>query len=147
MTVCVVLVYTQRRYIPSQTILVRSRTGTIYRTMLDWNIVRRVWRQPADLQLVVLGVLLMGTVVVVEAGEITCHGIRYTYYNKGLDAADVPKTPQQGNYSISSLYLRLIQQSSNNHSQLQPLIYTILLPFTYSIWLYTLTLPVTSQVT
>ena len=98
MTVCVVLVYTQRRYIPSQTILVRSRTGTIYRTMLDWNIVRRVWRQPADLQLLVLGVLLLGTVVVVvEAGEITCHGIRYTYYNKGLDAADVPKTPQQGN--------------------------------------------------
>ena len=35
--------------------------------------------------------------VVGEAGEITCHGIRYTYYNKGLDAADVPKTPQQGN--------------------------------------------------
>jgi hypothetical protein len=33
---------------------------------------------------------------VAGAGEITCNGIRYTYYNKGMDVADFPKSPQQG---------------------------------------------------
>jgi len=32
----------------------------------------------------------------VEAGEITCHAIRYTFLQKNLDISDVPKTTQQG---------------------------------------------------
>ena len=33
-----------------------------------------------------------------RSGDISCQGIRYTYFNKGLDMNDIPATPQQGMY-------------------------------------------------
>ena len=30
------------------------------------------------------------------AGDISCQGIRYTYFEKGLDTSDIPAAPQQG---------------------------------------------------
>jgi hypothetical protein len=60
------------------------------------NIVWRVWRHQRNQLIVLLTIFQLLLVELAGAGEITCHGIRYTYYNKGLDVADVPKSPQQG---------------------------------------------------
>ena len=32
------------------------------------------------------------------AGDISCQGIRYTYFEKGLDTTDIPAAPQQGEF-------------------------------------------------
>ena len=32
-------------------------------------------------------------------GDISCQGIRYIYFNKGLDTSDIPRSPQQGETS------------------------------------------------
>ena len=34
------------------------------------------------------------------AGDISCQGIRYTYFEKGLDTSDIPAAPQQGERNI-----------------------------------------------
>ena len=34
------------------------------------------------------------------AGDISCQGIRYTYFEKGLDTSDIPAAPQQGETNI-----------------------------------------------
>ena len=52
-----------------------------------WNSVKRVCS---------ISVLILVTVGVAGAGEITCHAIRYTFLKKNLDVKDVPRSPQQG---------------------------------------------------
>ena len=37
------------------------------------------------------------------AGDISCQGIRYTYFNKGLDTSDIPAAPRQGKNRIPSV--------------------------------------------
>jgi hypothetical protein len=73
----------------------------------------RVWRQQNQLIVLLLSTTtlfqLLLMVNVAGAGEISCHSIRYTYYNKGLDVADVPKSPQQGTDNIHNRILILIQ--------------------------------------
>ena len=32
----------------------------------------------------------------VRGSDISCQGIRYMYFNKGLDTSNIPRTPQQG---------------------------------------------------
>jgi hypothetical protein len=44
------------------------------------------------LLLLTLGLLLPA----VGAGDISCQGIRYIYFNRGLDTRDIPRSPQQG---------------------------------------------------
>ena len=50
------------------------------------------------------------------AGDISCQGIRYTYFEKGLDTSDIPAAPQQGesiiilppsSVSVMTYYCRL----------------------------------------
>jgi len=43
-----------------------------------------------------LAVILLLALPLVHSGDISCQGIRYTYFNKGLDMNDIPATPQQG---------------------------------------------------
>ena len=31
-----------------------------------------------------------------RGSDISCQGIRYMYFNKGLDTSNIPRTPQQG---------------------------------------------------
>ena len=31
-----------------------------------------------------------------RGSDISCQGIRYMYFNKGLDTSSIPRTPQQG---------------------------------------------------
>ena len=33
-------------------------------------------------------------------GDISCQGIRYIYFNKGLDTSDIPRSPQQGETTL-----------------------------------------------
>ena len=51
------------------------------------------------LVLVLLAVLLP----LATAGDISCQGIRYIYFNKGLDTSDIPRSPQQGGSSMPFL--------------------------------------------
>ena len=39
-----------------------------------------------------------------QAGDISCQGIRYTYFNKGLDTSHIPAVPQQGKKFISTFF-------------------------------------------
>ena len=43
-----------------------------------------------------LAVILVLGLPFAHSGDISCQGIRYTYFKKGLDTNDVPATPQQG---------------------------------------------------
>ena len=40
--------------------------------------------------------LLAGLLAAARAADISCQGIRYTYFEKGLDTSDIPTKPQQG---------------------------------------------------
>jgi len=40
--------------------------------------------------------LLAGLLAAARAADISCQGIRYTYFEKGLDTSDIPSKPQQG---------------------------------------------------
>jgi len=43
-----------------------------------------------------LAVISLLCLPLARSGDISCQGIRYTYFNKGLDMNDIPATPQQG---------------------------------------------------
>lgn len=43
-----------------------------------------------------LAVILVLGLPLVNSGDISCQGIRYTYFNKGLDVSEIPNNPQQG---------------------------------------------------
>ena len=47
---------------------------------------------PLALLLLLLALLLP----LARAGDISCQGIRYIYFNKGLDTSSIPRSPQQG---------------------------------------------------
>ena len=55
-----------------------------------------------------------------SAGDISCQGIRYKYFQKGLDSSDIPAAPQQGKWQIilssGSEILFLVQIFSSNPS-------------------------------
>ena len=36
-----------------------------------------------------------------RGSDISCQGIRYMYFNKGLDTSNIPRTPQQGERLIT----------------------------------------------
>ena len=36
------------------------------------------------------------------AGDISCQGIRYPYFEEGLDTTDIPAAPQQGEFHTPS---------------------------------------------
>ena len=48
------------------------------------------------LKLVTLLVLACSLLPGAMGADISCQGIRYIYFNKGLDTSDIPRTPQQG---------------------------------------------------
>ena len=41
-------------------------------------------------------ILVISSTPPARAGDISCQGIRYTYFNKGLDTSQIPPVPQQG---------------------------------------------------
>ena len=49
-----------------------------------------------SLKLVALLALVCTLLPASMAADISCQGIRYIYFNKGLDTSDIPRTPQQG---------------------------------------------------
>ena len=49
-----------------------------------------------SLKLVALLALVCTLLPAAMAADISCQGIRYIYFNKGLDTSDIPRTPQQG---------------------------------------------------
>ena len=49
-----------------------------------------------SLKLVALLALVCTLLPPAMAADISCQGIRYIYFNKGLDTSDIPRTPQQG---------------------------------------------------
>lgn len=48
------------------------------------------------LKLVTLLALVCSLLPAAKGADISCQGIRYIYFNKGLDTSDIPRTPQQG---------------------------------------------------
>ena len=48
------------------------------------------------LKLVTLLVLACTLLPGAMGADISCQGIRYIYFNKGLDTSDIPRSPQQG---------------------------------------------------
>ena len=60
---------------------------------------------PLALLLLLLALLLP----LARAGDISCQGIRYIYFNKGLDTSNIPRSPQQGgNTTQLSAYPELL---------------------------------------
>ena len=48
------------------------------------------------LSVIILTLALSSAPCHAAAGDISCQGIRYTYFEKGLDTSDIPAAPQQG---------------------------------------------------
>ena len=53
------------------------------------------WLRSRVLNLVTL-IALAQVIPTVRGGDISCQGMRYVYFNKGLDTSDIPRSPQQG---------------------------------------------------
>ena len=51
------------------------------------------------LKLVTLLALACSLLPTALGADISCQGIRYIYFNKGLDTSDIPRSPQQGETS------------------------------------------------
>ena len=71
----------------------RATVGTLARKPSSQGAIRRMCHGSRISWLVLL-LLLLGA----EAGDISCQGIRYIYFNKGLDTSAVPRSPQQGKF-------------------------------------------------
>ena len=59
--------------------------------------------RPATTSVSVISALVLVVVLgpsLATAGDISCQGIRYTYFNKGLDTSDIPAAPRQGKNRI-----------------------------------------------
>ena len=70
------------------------------------NHVKRVSCRANSLtNLTVISLLLVTCSSPAQAGDISCQGIRYTYFNKGLDTSEIPATPQQGKSNSTSVSL------------------------------------------
>ena len=52
------------------------------------------------LKLVTLLALVCSLLPAAKGADISCQGIRYIYFNKGLDTSDIPRTPQQGETTL-----------------------------------------------
>ena len=53
------------------------------------------WLRSRILNLVTL-IALAQVIPTARGGDISCQGMRYVYFNKGLDTSDIPRSPQQG---------------------------------------------------
>ena len=53
------------------------------------------WLRSRVLNLVTL-IALAQVIPTARGGDISCQGMRYVYFNKGLDTSDIPRSPQQG---------------------------------------------------
>ena len=53
-----------------------------------------------SLKLVTLFALVSSLIPAAMGADISCQGIRYIYFNKGLDTSDIPRTPQQGETTL-----------------------------------------------
>ena len=84
----------------------QAHTSAAHRT--DNHVKRVSWcssRHPTTSVSVILAltlVLVLGPSLA-TAGDISCQGIRYTYFNKGLDTSDIPAAPRQGKNRIPSV--------------------------------------------
>ena len=87
----------------------QAHTSAAHRTD---NHVKRVSccsSRPAPTSVSVILALTLVLVLVpslARAGDISCQGIRYTYFNKGLDTSDIPAAPRQGKNRIPSVTRR-----------------------------------------
>ena len=88
----------------------QAHTSAAHRT--DNHVKRVSWcssRHPTTSVSVISALTLVLVLVVVlgpslaTAGDISCQGIRYTYFNKGLDTSDIPAAPRQGKNRIPSV--------------------------------------------
>lgn len=71
---------------------------TSFAELADNHVKRVSWHNTKvrDCGRMYLAVILLLGLPLVRSGDISCQGIRYTYFNKGLDMNDIPATPQQG---------------------------------------------------
>ena len=86
----------------------QADTSAAHRT--DNHVKRVSWcsSRPATTSVSVISALTLVLVLVLgpslaTAGDISCQGIRYTYFNKGLDTSDIPAAPRQGKNRIPSV--------------------------------------------
>ena len=72
--------------------------GQCYYKRTDNHVKRVSCRLNTTLHLSVISVLCVVFIEanLVNAGDISCQGIRYTYFQKGFDTSDIPAAPQQG---------------------------------------------------
>ena len=87
------------------------------------------------------------------AGDISCQGIRYTYFNKGLDTSQIPPVPQQGKINfgliipeaqcnvVTSLCRQLIHRQADKyfscHKEIFSKLFFLFTNF-YLVWKYSL---------
>ena len=82
----------------------QADTSAAHRT--DNHVKRVSWcssRHPTTSVSVILALVVVLGPSLATAGDISCQGIRYTYFNKGLDTSDIPAAPRQGNNRIPSV--------------------------------------------